>query len=81
MSGIYYFEEFRKLCMSILNENGQVIGMIKGIITYHGYDFENKDFANLCNDEGIKIGSQLPRHHNKMELWNARIALCKRWQG
>ena len=52
------FYEFSKFCNKVQNEKGFVITCIR---SDHGKEFENVDFENYCNDNGIDHNFLAPR--------------------
>lgn len=55
------FENFKKLCGTLMNEKGHVIDMIRRIRSDLEREFENKNFAYYYEDEGIKLEFFAPK--------------------
>ena len=48
------FFVFRALCLKVQVEKGTKIGCIRRIRTDHGRKIENAEFANFCDEQGIR---------------------------
>ena len=49
--------------------------MIIKVRSDHGKKLENEEFYYYCDEEGINMNYQPPRHHNRMEFveWKNKI--------
>ena len=55
------FDIFRSMCFRLQKEQGVKIGCITRIRTDHGKEFENSQYAEFCDNEGIRHEFSAPK--------------------
>ena len=67
------FFMFRALCLKVQVKKGSKIGCIRRIRTDHGNEFENFEFTNFCDEQGIRhefSAPKTPQQNDVVEIKN-----------